>query len=70
MSGLPPGQYFAIALPQIPPGTNISSPAFLQSLAGRAMRFDLLTGQSRTIDLKGDGLERGQVNLPGGRRGP
>jgi hypothetical protein len=48
IAGLPPGQYFAIALEKPPAAL---SPALFQRLAERAFRFDLLIGQMRTIDL-------------------
>jgi len=48
VSGLPPGQYFAIALEKPP---SALSSALFQRLAERAFRFDLLSGQMRTIDL-------------------
>jgi hypothetical protein len=51
VSGLPPGQYLAAVMRQVTPGVTLWSPAFLQPLVAKAHRFDLLSGQMRTIDL-------------------
>jgi hypothetical protein len=49
--GLPPEDYFAIALPTVDLN-EWSDPAFLQQLRPQATSFTLTEGETRTLDLK------------------
>ncbi len=51
VSGLPPGEYYAIALDRI---ENVSwnDPEFLQSMQPQATTFSLMEAETKTLDLK------------------
>jgi hypothetical protein len=49
--GLPPGNYYAIALEYLEPGENMD-PEFLERCRNRATEFSLNEGQIRSLDLK------------------
>jgi hypothetical protein len=49
--GLPPGDYFAIALEYIEPGAG-TDPEVLERIRPRATEFSLTDGQTRSLDLK------------------
>ncbi len=48
---LPPGDYYAIALDYVEPGSG-TDPEFLERIRPRATEFSLTEGQVRTLDLK------------------
>jgi protocatechuate 3,4-dioxygenase beta subunit len=48
---LPPGDYYAIALDYVEPGSG-TDPEFLERIRGRATEFSLNEGQVRALDLK------------------
>jgi protocatechuate 3,4-dioxygenase beta subunit len=50
-TGLPPGQYYAVALASIEPG-DASDPEFLDRVVQKAVRFSLNDGEVKTMDLK------------------
>jgi len=50
-TGLPPGEYLAIALDDIEPGEQ-TDPAFLERVQSRATRFSLARGETKTLDLQ------------------
>jgi len=49
--GLPPGEYYAIALDYIEPG-EVQDPEFLDRIKDRATEFSLGDGEARGLDLK------------------
>ena len=51
VSGLPPEDYLAVALPGAA-GTEYMDPEFLQQLRPLATRFVLQEGESKTLDLR------------------
>ena len=51
IQGLPPGNYFAVALPLVQ-GTDWQDPEFLQQYVGVATRVSLTDGGTETINLK------------------
>jgi len=51
VSGLPPEDYLAIALPNVAAG-EFMDPDFLQQLRINATAFTLTEGESKTLDLK------------------
>jgi hypothetical protein len=54
-SSLPPGEYYALALDEVPEDPELSdwqSPSALSTLSGRATRIRLQPSQRRTLDLK------------------
>jgi hypothetical protein len=51
VTGLPPEEYLAIALPNVV-GSEYFDPEFLQQLRVSATSFVLMEGESRTLDLK------------------
>ena len=48
---LPAGEYYAIALDYVEPGSG-TDPEFLERIRGRATEFSMTDGQVRTLDLK------------------
>jgi hypothetical protein len=50
-TGLPPGEYFALALESVDPG-EITDPEMLDRLEAHASRFALHEGETRTLDLR------------------
>jgi Carboxypeptidase regulatory-like domain len=48
---VPPGEYLAVALDYVPPGEDISDPAFLEPLRDRATPISLRDGDHKTLDL-------------------
>ena len=48
---VPPGEYLAVALDYVPPGEEISDPAFLEPLRDRATPISLRDGDHKTLDL-------------------
>jgi hypothetical protein len=50
-TGLPPGEYFAIALDSVDPA-EATDPDFLGRIEARAERFALGEGETKTLDLK------------------
>ena len=51
VSGLPPEDYLAVALPSIT-GTEFMDPDFLQQLRAQATSFTLMEGDAKTLELK------------------
>jgi hypothetical protein len=51
VTGLPAGQYYAVALAYIEPG-DASDPEFLERVTQKAVRFSLNDGEVKTMDLK------------------
>jgi hypothetical protein len=51
VSGLPAGEYFAIAVDSVDPA-EAASPEFLERASARAVRFTLGDGETRSVDLK------------------
>jgi hypothetical protein len=51
ITGLPPGQYYAIAVDYIEQGDS-NDPEFLDRVQQRATRFSLNDGETKTVDLK------------------
>ncbi len=51
ISGLPPGEYYIVAVDRVEPGQN-GDPEFLESVRTRAASFSLMDGETKTIDLK------------------
>ena len=51
VSGLPPGEYYAIALDQID-NVTWNDPEFLRSVQPQATMFSLLEAETKTLDLK------------------
>jgi hypothetical protein len=51
LTGLPPGQYYAVALTYIEPG-DAGDPEFLERMVQKAVRFSLNDGEVKTMDLK------------------
>ena len=49
--GLPPGNYFAVALPPVQ-GTDWQDPEFLQQYISVATRVSLVEGETKTVSLK------------------
>ena len=50
-TGLPPGEYLAIALDSVDPA-EVTDPEFLGRIEARAKRFALSEGETNTLDLK------------------
>ena len=50
-TGLPPGEYFAVALESVDTG-EVTDPESLNRLETRAARFALGEGETRTLDLR------------------
>ena len=50
-TGLPPGEYLAIALDYIEPGAQ-TDPDFLERIQSRVTRFSLARGEAKTLDLQ------------------
>jgi hypothetical protein len=51
ISGLPPGEYYIIAVDRIEPG-QASDPDFLESVRSRATSLSLNEGETKTVDLR------------------
>ncbi len=51
MVGLPPGDYYAVAVDHVEPG-QWNDPEFLESVRPRASIFSLMEGETKTVDLK------------------
>jgi hypothetical protein len=51
ISGLPPGEYYIIAVDRIEPGQS-SDPDFLESVRSRATSLSLNEGESKMVDLR------------------
>jgi hypothetical protein len=51
ISGLPPGQYYAIALDRVD-AIGWQDPDFLEGLSRQASAFSLMQGEMRTLDLR------------------
>jgi hypothetical protein len=51
ISGLPPGDYYIIALDKIEQGRS-GDPEFLEAIRGRATPLTIQEGETRTMDLK------------------
>jgi hypothetical protein len=51
ITGLPAGQYYAIAVDSIEPGAG-SDPEYLERVRSKATRFSLNDGEIKTVDLK------------------
>ncbi|HZP49494.1 MAG TPA: carboxypeptidase-like regulatory domain-containing protein [Vicinamibacterales bacterium] len=51
ISGLPPGDYYIVAVDRLEPGQN-GDPEFLDSVRSRAASFSLMDGETKTVDLK------------------
>jgi hypothetical protein len=51
VTGLPAGQYYAVALAYVEPG-DASDPEFLERVVQKAVRFSLNDGEVKTMDLK------------------
>jgi len=51
ISGLPPEEYLAIALPSVV-GSEYFNPEFLQQLRVQATQMNLSEGETKTLDLK------------------
>ena len=51
ITGLPAGQYYAIALDYVEPG-DATDPEFLDRMLQKAVRFSLNDGETKTMDLK------------------
>jgi hypothetical protein len=51
VSGLPPGDYLALAVTYIEPG-EANDPEFLQRAQTAALGFALVDGETKTLDLK------------------
>jgi hypothetical protein len=50
-SGLPAGEYYAVAVDRVDPG-QWTDPEFLESMRLRATAFTLMDGETKTLDLK------------------
>jgi hypothetical protein len=50
VKGLPPGQYYAVAVESLETGTQ-NDPAVLEPLKGKGKPFSLTEGQTQTLDL-------------------
>jgi hypothetical protein len=50
-TGLPPGDYYVIALDKMEPGQN-TDPEFLDRIRARATSFSLIEGETKTLELK------------------
>jgi hypothetical protein len=51
ISGLPPGEYYIIAVDRIEPGQQ-GDPDFLESVKSRATSLSLNEGETKTVDLR------------------
>jgi hypothetical protein len=51
ISGLPPGEYFLVAVGSLEPG-EATDPEFLERVHTKATRFSLSEGETKSIDLK------------------
>jgi hypothetical protein len=51
-TGLPPGEYFAVALDAFDPNDEGTDPDFLGRIEKRATRLRLAEGEAKTLDLK------------------
>ena len=51
ITGLPPGDYYIIAIDKIEPGES-SDPDFLETVRGKATAVSIREGDTRTVDLK------------------
>jgi len=51
ISGLPPGEYFLVAVDSLEPG-EATDPEFLERVHTKATRFSLVEGETKSIDLK------------------
>ena len=51
VSGLPPGEYYIIAVDRIEPGQS-GDPDFLESVRSRATPLSLSEGETKTVDLR------------------
>ena len=50
ITGLPPGEYYAVAVDRLEPGQS-GDPEFLERVRGRAVSLTLREGETRTVDL-------------------
>ena len=50
-AGLPPSDYYIIALDKMEPGQN-NDPEFLERIRPRATSFSLVEGETKTLELK------------------
>jgi hypothetical protein len=50
VKGLPPGQYYAVAVESLETGTQ-NDPAVLEPLKAKGKTFSLTEGQTQTLDL-------------------
>jgi hypothetical protein len=57
VKGLPPGDYFVVAVASIDAGTSIDE-AYLEQLAGVASRLAIARGEKRHVDLRSQVDER------------
>src|SRR5206468_7795032 len=51
ITGLPPGQYYAVAIEYVEQGAA-TDPEFLDRIRSKAMTFSLNDGEMKTMDLK------------------
>jgi hypothetical protein len=51
ISGLPPGEYYIIAVDRVEPG-QIGDPDFLETVRSKATSLSLREGDTRTVDLR------------------
>jgi hypothetical protein len=51
ISGLPPGEYYIVAVDRLEPGQT-GDPDFLETIRRDAKMFSLLEGETKTVDLK------------------
>jgi hypothetical protein len=52
VSGLPPSDYYAIALDKLDPGQTLFDAEFLERIRAQATSFSLREGETKTIDLR------------------
>ena len=58
VTGLPAGDYFAIALDDSVDPNDVSSPEFLERASSRAVRFSLGDAETKSLDLKLTNIDR------------
>ena len=62
IKGLPPGEYYAVAVASLEEGAD-SDPDVLQQLVSRSTKFSLREGESKTLNLVAGGLKGDELRM-------